>query len=408
MLAQKAIILSWTLSLLLVMSPPVQAGDEVVHKDEISFAFYGDTIHLQPNHWQFVPLEGKISEASIQVFYDKMDAGHYQDIVAELLAYKEKNHLNDWFYYQLIRKTVQAISPKAENYEQYTLYKWFFMAKSGYDARLALFRDELLFYVQSDENIYDIPYYIRDGKQYICLNYHDYGRINFEEDELRAVNTLVPEGRHAFSYKVTLMPDFTPDNYKEKELQFTYHNKSYFFKVMLNPDIPNIFINYPVVDYESYFNIPLSKKTYNSLIPMLKKVVQGMKQGKGVDYLMEFTRNAFLYENDEEHFGKEKRLSPEQTLLYDHSDCDDRAALFFYLVKEIYNLPMIVLLYPTHVTIAVKFDKPIGNPIVYKNNLYSVCEPTPQRDDLRIGEVSPELKNVPYQVAYEYNPLPAQ
>jgi hypothetical protein len=112
MLAQKAIILSWTLSLLLVMSPPVQAGDEVVHKDEISFAFYGDTIHLQPNHWQFVPLEGKISEASIQVFYDKMDAGHYQDIVAELLAYKEKNHLNDWFYYQLIRKTVQAISPK--------------------------------------------------------------------------------------------------------------------------------------------------------------------------------------------------------------------------------------------------------------------------------------------------------
>jgi hypothetical protein len=30
---------------------------------------------------------------------------------------------------------------------------------------------------------------------------------------------------------------------------------------------------------------------------------------------MRFTRYAFLYENDQDNFGKEKRLSPEQTLL---------------------------------------------------------------------------------------------
>jgi hypothetical protein len=119
---------------------------------------------------------------------------------------------------------------------------------------------------------------------------------------------------------------------------------------------------------------------------------------------MQFTRNAFLYEDDRQSYGKEKRMSPEQTLLNKYSDCDDRAALFFYLVKEIYNLPMIVLLYPTHVTIAVKFDKPQGETVEYKGNKYTICEPTPQLQDLRVGEISDEFKNMNYQVAYEYIP----
>lgn len=129
-----------------------------------------------------------------------------------------------------------------------------------------------------------------------------------------------------------------------------------------------------------------------------------MSQTKGVDYLMRFTRNAFLYEPDEDNFGKEKRLSPEQTLLSDYSDCDDRAALFFYLVKEIYNLPMIALLYPTHITMAVKFDKPVGKPILYNGSNYYVCEPTPQKDDLKIGEISSHLKNKSFEIVYQYQP----
>jgi hypothetical protein len=124
----------------------------------------------------------------------------------------------------------------------------------------------------------------------------------------------------------------------------------------------------------------------------------------GVDYLMRFTRYAFLFEPDTKVFGEEKRLSPEETLLYDQSDCDDRVALFYCLVKEIYNLPMIVLSYPKHVTIAVQFNKSYGKPIVYNGNKYSICEPTPQKEDLMVGQLLPELKKVPYEVMYVYTP----
>src|SRR5690606_872641 len=179
---------------------------------------------------------------------------------------------------------------------------------------------------------------------------------------------------------------------------------AYHFNFLVNQELSKLFNNYPVVDYESYLNIPLSSKTYESLIPELKMAVASMKQKQGIEYLMQFTRSAFAYETDQDNFGKEKRLSPELTLFYERSDCDDRVALFYYLVKEIYNLPMIVLLYPEHVTIAVKFDKPVGKPIIYKGSAYSVCEPTMQPEALRIGQLSAALQNQTYEVAYSYSP----
>ena len=370
----------------------------------ISFEFYNDTFNLEVDSSIIVNAPTDLSEQYIKSSYNKVNAGKYSSIIKTLTDYKGKHQLNDWLYYQLIRKTAQQISPKKDNYERYTFYKWFLLGKSGYDARLTIADNRIIFYVYNDEDISDIPFVMFKNKKYMCLNHHDYAYADLNKVPPHDMISI-PEAKEAFSYKVTRMPDFKPEDYYEKQIQFSYKHKTYHFNIKLNPDVETIFANYPVVDFESYFNIPLSKETYGSLIPLLKKNVSGMKQKKGIDYLMRFTRYAFLYENDEENFGKEKRLSPEETLFSKYSDCDDRAALFFYLVKEIYNVPMIALLYPTHITMAVQFDTPVGgDPIVYKGKTYSICEPTPQKEDLGIGKMSADLKKVPYQVVYAYEP----
>lgn len=371
----------------------------------IAFQFYNKTFNIPVDSSLYVKFDKELSEKNISDFYIKLTKAKTSTIINLLLDYKTEHHLNDWFYYQLIRKTVQQISPKEDNYEQYTLYKWFFLAKSGYDTRLAIGgTDQLLFYVWSDEDVSDIPFFKSDQKQFVCLNFHDYKEARYLTDKLTPINIYIAEAKNTFSYKVTQIPDFSPQDYRDKLITFNFHQKSYSFNVKLSDDVETIFKNYPIVDFESYFNIPLSKETYSSLIPLLKKNVKKMSQTKGVDYLMRFTRNAFLYEPDEDNFGKEKRLSPEQTLFSDYSDCDDRAALFFYLVKEIYNLPMIALLYPTHITMAVNFTKPVGKPIAYKGVNYYVCEPTPQKSDLKIGEISSDMKNKPFEIVYQYQP----
>jgi hypothetical protein len=372
----------------------------------ISFDFYGDTIELSYNRSSFIDYTDSLSDESVKNFYARLAVSGYEPVIKALVDYKDQYKLDDWLYYQLIRKTAQLISPKADNYQRYTLYKWFLLAKSGYNTSLLIGDNKLLFYVQSDEIIYDIPFHTRNGKQFVCLNYHDYGNsIDFDTKTFTEVAIHVPEAQRSFSYKISQLPNFKPGDYMEKDLLFNIYQNEYHFKVKMNPQIQTIFANYPVVDYESYFNIPLSKETYSSLIPLLKKNIKGMSIKHGVDYLMRFTRYAFLFEPDSENFGKEKRLTAEQTLLYEHSDCEDRAALFFYLVKEIYNLPMIVLSYTKHVTIAVKFDSPIGKPILYKGIEYSICEPTPQKKDLQIGQLLPDMRNAAYEVVYAYTPV---
>jgi hypothetical protein len=65
---------------------------------------------------------------------------------------------------------------------------------------------------------------------------------------------------------------------------------------------------------------------------------------------------------------------------------------------------MIALLYPTHITMAVQFDQPIGDPIVYNGKIYSMCEPTPQKKDVSMGKITTKLRKLKYEVVYCYEP----
>ncbi|HEX8378496.1 MAG TPA: hypothetical protein VF602_11820, partial [Pedobacter sp.] len=251
-----------------------------------SFEFYGKTFNFELDQSANTPFDNSLSETSVIAFYNKIEAGKHSLIINSLIDFKTKENLNDWLYYQLIRKTAQQIAPKAANYYRYTLYKWFLLSKSGFDARLALEKDHLLFYVKSDDDISDVPFYVNKGSQYVCLNIHDYPGIDLKHNKIFPIDLQVSNATKAFSYKVTQMPDFKPGDYAVKNIQFRYRQKVYHFDVKLNPDVQTIFANYPVVDFKSYFNIPLSQETYSSLIPSLITTLSGMNQKKGIDYLM--------------------------------------------------------------------------------------------------------------------------
>ncbi len=396
----KTRLLIWTFGLLLSASHG--NATEKLSATTLSFDFYGNNIELQVDR-SFIINSALSTTVAIKSMCSELESSEYKILVNGLLSYRSSYQLDDWLYYQLIRKTAQQLSPKTDNYYRYTVYKWFLLTHSGYSSTLKASDSKLLFYVQTDENIYNIPFYLRNDKQYVCLNYHDYGTIDFEKETFSEL-IIAGESDKMFSYKISRLPEFRSSDYQEKDLQFNYNENTYHFKVKLNTEVKTIFANYPVVDYGSYLNIPLSRETYNTLIPMLKQTVKGMSTKNGVDYLMRFTRYAFMFEPDSKTFGKEKRFTPEQTLLYDKSDCEDRVALFFCLVKEIYDLPMIVMAFEKHVTLAVSFDRPVGKPILYNGIKYSVCEPTPQKQDLSVGQLSADLLKKEYEVVYAYIP----
>ncbi|MCA5006101.1 hypothetical protein [Sphingobacterium bovistauri] len=383
----------------------------IILQSHISFAQKLDSIHFLQKPFvvdksllETFQFPSQISKDAIQRFYQEINNQSYHNLVKDLVQFRTAEKLSDWLYYQLIRRVSQSLSSKSENYHRYTLYKWYLMNKSGYDARIAIGNNQIIFYIKNKEDISDIPFFNIGKQQYTCLNYHDYGKLFQRTDAYTPIEIYFEEGKNDFKYKINQMPELLAQGYKQKSINFEYNDKVYNFKIKVNDEVSSIFKNYPGVDFDSYFNIPLTKETYSSLIPVLKENVAEMTTEKGVDYLMRFTRYAFLYEDDEDNFGKEKRLSPELTLLNPYSDCDDRVALFFYLVKEIYNLPMVAILYPTHITMGVQFDKKIGKTIKFEDQYYSICEPTPQARSLNIGELADKYLDEEYKIVYHYSP----
>lgn len=368
-----------------------------------SIDFLGDTLYFIPKKPLEIDRPFIYEEQSITAICKQLEEAGTMDIIKQIKEIKKRKDLCDWFTYQLVRQASNLIIPKSVDYLGYTTTKWYLMNQLGYNTSLALSKNGILLYIQSNDMVYNMPSKLIDGAQYICLNYHDYNYTTENIIDQTIISEMSNESK-PFSFGISKLPASNPEHYIEKELAFEYGNKEEKIKIHLDSTIRNYFINYPVTEYHNQFNIPLSTETKHSLIRELKKRTEGMNKKRGVEYIMYFTRNAFSYEKDSDYFGREKRLSPEETLLYNKSDCEDRSALFYALVKEIYQLPMIVLEYQDHITVAVKFDKPFGKTIEYNNELFTICEPTPQNVDLKIGQINSKYKKETYQVAFSYQP----
>ncbi len=371
---------------------------------EIQFSFLGKTYTIKT---QKMPGEFPNSQNNADNFSGTIQLldTYCADIIPELSAIRNKLRLSDWHYYQLMRKVSQQLIPKEKNYWGYTYCKWFFLARTGFRPVLCTIDNKLLLYVKSYSTIYNIPIKLIDTKQYVCMNYHDYNYdIPIEREAPMLIQSSFVEKGNDFDYTILIMPDFPEEKYISKSIEFEYKGEKEKYQIKVCPETKDYFINYPVTDYRFQFNIPLSKLTYQSLIPSLKTKLKGRSVSEGVEYIMFLVRNAFAYETDSSLYGREKRFSPEETLASELSDCEDHAGLFFALVREVYDLPMIVLSYPGHINVAVKLKKNKGKTLTHNGMAYTICEPTPQKKILYLGQVQKKLKEQRFEVAYEYLP----
>ena len=372
--------------------------------NSIRFSFLGKEYSIKTREIpeEFIKNENNANKFSSTIQF--LDT-YWSEIIPELSIIRNKLNLSDWHYYQLIRKVSQQILPKERDYWGYTYCKWFFLARSGYRPMLCTIDNKLLLYIQSNSTIYNIPIKIINEKQYVCMNYHDYNHdIPIEKNTPQPIRSSLLEYGDEFNYMISSMPDLPEESYVNKTIEFIYKGETAKHDIKVFPEIKDYFINYPVTDYRFQFNIPFSKLTYSSLIPSLQLKLRDKTKEEGVEYIMFLVRNALGYEADSLMYGREKRFSPEETLASDWSDCEDHAGLFFSLVREVYNLPMIVLSYPDHINVAVNLEKSKGKNIMHNGKNYTVCEPTPQKKVLYLGQIEKKLSKQPYEVVYEYTP----
>jgi hypothetical protein len=104
-----------------------------------------------------------------------------------------------------------------------------------------------------------------------------------------------------------------------------------------------------------------------------------MSINAGLNFILQFVQKSFEYRKDEIVYGQEKFSFPEETLINNFSDCEDKAMLYALLVNKVFGLKTVALYYKDaqHINIAVEsWDKDNKGNFAFNNHNYIICEPS--------------------------------
>ncbi len=330
-----------------------------------TFNFYGSNLNIKYDKNFLTSFPSTISEEAIANQWDDMSQTSYTDLISQLNSYKAEMNLNDWGYYLLVKKTANKISTN-ENGQLFL--EWFLLTKSNYKARIAFKESKLYLLLPSSNNIYGMPFFTFDNLRYYLVNGKESDIFTYEQD--------FPEARVIMN--LNLYKSITTEpNIQTKPISFEYDGKKYAFDVKYNKNAIDFYNDYPLADIEVYFDATITLQTKESLTDALLPTIKEMSEQEATLFLLRFVQTAFEYKTDQQQFGQEKFFFPDELFHYPASDCEDRAVLFSYLVKELLKLDVIGLNYPGHMATAVKFNEQVvGDYINYKDGKYVVCDPT--------------------------------
>ncbi len=382
-----------TTLLLLSWSLMANAAIKTVQVD-----FYSEQLSIEYQSEIILPGLLIAEDIDLMDYYKRMENAPFQLMLKSLALHKKQYELNDWLYYQLLSATIDKIF-KRDGPLKKGVTLWFFLTKSGYDTRLSYLDNDIYIYAWSEDEIFETPMIIDEEKRFINLS-----SINNSKESPSQLKLLLfrpGSGGKVFSFKMESLPQLSAVS-KTKEVQFKVNERTYKIAFNMDATLFEIMKDYPAISEKEYFNIPMSEVTYTSLIPKLRFMVKDKSVFEALSILVAFTRTGFEYKDDNEIFGRSKPMIAEELFHYRYSDCEDRSALFYYLVKEILDLPMLIIAYPDHLTIAVASEEINGLPFHFDGLKYYICDPTGPVGSNIIGVPPNGYENVAFEVLGTY------
>lgn len=393
------IVFRWVSGLLLLL---VCLGLKANARPSVEVEFYSSILTFPTMYCSELDLSGKrVGRPLIIDTYEHLQNCDSKDFLATCERYRTDYQLGDWHFYEVI---AGASEKMYENANFQVIFQWFVLRKFRIGAQLFYREDDLFLYVPSPDAEFGFYTIQRNRKRYVNLTARR-RKLDLEQRQAYLPEFLVdPEADLNFWFYIPDLPTLPSPVVIERELLFSHNNNQYQLRVRLNKDHLEMMNDYPFYSQVQFFHMGLSSEARASLLPQLRFHLQGRDTLEQVEFLLSFVRTAFFYKDDHEKFGHEKPMSPEQVLYHSYSDCEDRSALFFYLVREILNLPAIVIDFDEHVGVAVELKDATGDYFEHKGRRFVYCEATGPDDQLKIGEMWPYVRNQRARVLTEFMP----
>ncbi len=355
---------------------------KIVQKD-VNFDFFGLKVGLD------IPKEIKKarfypqSKKGIENFFASVATSNYKPLLDEIRTIKKSLNLNDWGLYLLVTDIGKNIYHRKDEQK---LFNWFVMNKLGYAVKVGLSNRHIVDMYYSKDIIYSTPNFRFKNKRYYVLSNFAKGNVG----RVLSYRQDYPGSTKPIDMRLKSLPNF-PQNRILKTVNFRFMGKTYTIDYVYNQNLVDFYKTYPTVAYSVFFNSKMDELTYNTLVKSLKEKLNGKKASYGLNFLLAFVQKSFKYQIDQEQFGREKIMFPEETLYFERSDCEDRAILYSRLVKDIFGINVVGVRYFDHMTTAlyVPLD---GDKIVYNQRKFVLADPT--YINANVGEEMPKYKKV--------------
>lgn len=301
--------------------------------------------------------------------------------------------LNDWGYFCILRSLSENIFEDVDNRVLFCFY----MLRNEGDFKVKVARGKssnkltLLAVIDNKKEVYSYSFFRFDDSAEPQLKYYSiYGGGNSKES--------------IYTY------DYCNQDKNLKQIGLDFHNQLNmgkcdvvreltFEKINSKIELPynSSHVAYlddvPMTVFPIYFASPISVEAQNVFNQKLNELKKQYSATQFIDILLNFVQTAFDYKTDAQQFGYEKYFYPEEVLAYPYSDCEDRSALFAWLVTNYTDAKVLGLQYEGHVATAVCFGENVdmeGDKFSYAGKKYYVCDPT--YINASIGMSMPQFK----------------
>lgn len=349
------------------------------------FSFYGMKLSTVLCHAQTIV---DIEHQAIAKAWDAYRQDRVmKDIIRSLQSLSMTYGLNDWFTFELVRNYTEAI---CKNTASKIVLQHFLLVNMGYDVRLASCGDQLLLLVPFKQQVYERSYLVIDGKKYYAF-YDDSTskiqnagvytcRLPNETDKGRNIDLTIRGGN--IGIKTGLAHKFSMSDGKIS------------LQGSVDAGTMEAIRRYPQTDIPFYAMSTIDLNFHQSLLAQVNEQIRGCSEREAVGRILHFVQYAFNYATDGEQHGYEKPYFIEENFYYPKNDCEDRAILFAFLVRNLLGLDVHLVQYPGHECTAVNFttSQMNGDGYMYKGKAFYICDPT--FIGASIGQCMPDYRNL--------------
>lgn len=364
---------------------PIEPIQYIPHlNDPVEYAYFFGT--PLPFHFdrKYAPHQlHDVSEKSVAALWTQLSDPYYDQLIVECLKHREERNLNDWAFIMLTQMVAETCCNGHTN--ESVVMHMYLLTQSGYQMRLGRAGNKLSILVGSEEKIYHYKYFVIDGVKYYNFD------ASLEDVPFSIFDHAFPK-ENVFSLRMTL-----PKLAYETTEPRTIVSKRYpdvSVTVEMNKNLIDFYNTCPLSAQWCYYSsASLSETVKETLYPALRKAIEGKTQAEAANIILNLIQTGFKYATDQDQFGYERPLFPDETFYYPFCDCEDRAILYSCLMRELLGLESVLLNYPGHLATAICFTDDIeGDYLNIDGKKYVICDPT--YIGAAIGKCMPDLKTV--------------